>query len=70
MTDPAHQPWHAWFAWYPVRTIQGRWAWCQTVERAGYAHPDVSGYDLHVSYAVLPTSYVYRDPPTYREAMI
>lgn len=26
-------PWHAWFAWYPVETMQHGWKWLQTVER-------------------------------------
>ncbi len=25
--------WHLWFAWYPVRLADGRWAWLETLER-------------------------------------
>lgn len=27
-------PWHTWFAWYPVETMQHGWKWLCTVERA------------------------------------
>lgn len=27
--------WRPWFAWHPVQTIDGRWAWLRTVERRG-----------------------------------
>ena len=26
--------WHRWFAWYPVVTVRGAWAWMKFVERA------------------------------------
>ena len=26
-------PWTAWYAWYPVKTISGRWIWRTTVYR-------------------------------------
>jgi hypothetical protein len=29
-------PWHRWFAWYPVRTIDGRFAWLRWIWRARY----------------------------------
>jgi hypothetical protein len=25
--------WHHWFAWYPVKLLDGRVAWLETVER-------------------------------------
>ena len=25
--------WHAWFAWYPVWTIEYKWVWLETVNR-------------------------------------
>lgn len=28
--------WHQWFAWRPVRLIDGRWIWLERCERAGY----------------------------------
>lgn len=30
-------PWHIWFAWRPVKTIDGRWTWLRTIERQRYA---------------------------------
>jgi len=26
-------PWHNWFAWYPVDTVDGGWAWLVIVKR-------------------------------------
>lgn len=30
--DPSG-PWHGWFAWRPVRTIDGRWSWLRRIYR-------------------------------------
>lgn len=34
-------PWHRWFAWYPVITMQHGRRWLRTVERALYYPPDI-----------------------------
>lgn len=26
-------PWHDWFAWFPVRTYDHRWAWLRSIRR-------------------------------------
>jgi hypothetical protein len=31
--DHQHDNWHGWFAWYPVLTLEGQWAWFSTVIR-------------------------------------
>lgn len=38
-------PWHSWFAWRPVKTINHRWAWATWVDRrlVGEAHRDYYG---------------------------
>lgn len=28
--------WKRWFAWYPVKTLGGRWVWFRDVERREY----------------------------------
>jgi hypothetical protein len=28
-----HENWHGWFAWYPVLTLTGQWAWFSIVIR-------------------------------------
>lgn len=25
--------WHRWFAWHPVKTLEGKWTWLRTVWR-------------------------------------
>lgn len=34
--------WHSWFAWRPVRLLDGRWAWLQTLERISYYASEIS----------------------------
>lgn len=40
--------WHRWYAWYPVRLIDGRLVWLQRVERRIYfgAYDNFSTYRL------------------------
>lgn len=39
LSDPLHiqesqvTGWSPWFAWHPVRTVEGRWLWFITVKR-------------------------------------
>lgn len=37
-------PWHDWFAWFPVRTYDGKWVWLRTVRRCrAQTHAYLSG---------------------------
>jgi hypothetical protein len=33
-------PWHWWFAWRPVRLVDGRWVWLRRVMRRLWYFPD------------------------------
>lgn len=35
--------WYRWFAWYPVRFIDGRFTWLQKIERKDYHYDDDTG---------------------------
>lgn len=56
--------WTPWYAWYPVRTLSGKFAWLKTVERR--FNPDLlpwcdsygySGYDGDYEYRLVPVPY-------------
>lgn len=37
-------PWHGWFAWFPVRTIDDRWTWLRRIyRRRFYTKPHLDG---------------------------
>lgn len=37
-------PWHAWFAWHPVRTRSHGWKWMRTVYRRQRWTPQIPGH--------------------------
>lgn len=47
---------HPWFAWRPVRLIEGGWAWLRTVERREHGFWAAGQYYCiqEVQYALLP----------------
>jgi hypothetical protein len=34
--------WHRWYAWRPVRLMNGKWVWLEYVERTSYFNPEVA----------------------------
>jgi hypothetical protein len=36
------QGWVTWFAWYPTRLMDGRWAWLEFVDVTGYMCDEIS----------------------------
>ena len=30
--------WKKWFAWYPVKLLDGKWTWLKIIERQKYAY--------------------------------
>lgn len=49
-------PWHTWFAWYPVRTYDGRWRWLKRLRRARMQNHD------YLSFVALEQWWAYRLP--------
>ena len=43
----AYEDWHLWFAWRPVKTLNGRWVWLRRLYRSGWR---VNGFMLHPRY--------------------
>lgn len=43
--------WHDWYAWYPVKLMNGRWAWFSDI------------YRLQVTGALGGTFFIYRERP-------
>jgi hypothetical protein len=41
-----HSDFRPWFAWIPVRTIDGEWVWLETVERVWYQSPAITENDF------------------------
>lgn len=33
--------WHPWFAWRPVRLVDGTWCWLEPLERIGWETPSI-----------------------------
>lgn len=37
------EQWHKWFAWYPIRVIDGSCRWLEIVHRSGYSYTGYRG---------------------------
>ena len=38
--------WHRWFAWYPVKTTDNKWAWLKDVNRVEKIVKDIDGFAI------------------------
>ena len=57
--------WRPWFAWRPVRTIDGFWIWLETVERIHFMSREVSSEQYRESTSLISSfSYCYRALPS------
>ena len=55
--------WEPWFAWRPVKMIDGLWVWLQKVERTTYWNPKVP---VSAHFSIIGT--VYRLPEEKKDA--
>jgi len=46
------EEWHKWFAWIPVRLLDGRVAWIQNIERKSMLKIIAFGSDNRYQYAI------------------
>lgn len=64
MAGATYGPWHRWFAWFPVRTLQHGWRWLRQVERRQVDPAPVPIYTRRTE----PFSWYHRPEPK-REVM-